>query len=204
VSEILPLAITMMVGPQIITSFVLAAGDDVIKPSLAFVIAVGIATLAGCLIFAQVAGLFHLHDSHSHPTKSALRIQTAIVIVLALLALRTYRNRATAKLPGWMTRLMQATPKMAFLTGIVLIGAMPTDLMIMSTVGINLESHDHRDPLIPFVLLTMLVAALPLIAYVMFRKRAQVVMPKVRAWMENNSWVVSIGAYAIFIALLWP
>jgi Sap, sulfolipid-1-addressing protein len=81
---------------------------------------------------------------------------------------------------------------------------MPTDLMIMSTVGINLESHDHRTPLIPFVLLTMLIAALPLIAYVIFRKRAQVAMPRVRKWMESNSWVVSIGAYAIFIVLLWP
>ena len=29
-------------------------------------------------------------------------------------------------------------------------------------------------------------------------------MPKVRAWMDDHSWVIAIGAYAIFIALLWP
>jgi hypothetical protein len=27
-------------------------------------------------------------------------------------------------------------------------------------------------------------------------------MPKARAWMNENSWLVNIGVYAIFIALI--
>ena len=202
---ILPLAFTMMVGPQIITSIVLATGEKVVKPSLAYVAGIGLATAIGTGAFFAIATIFRLRNPNSHdPSHDAKVLQTILVALLALLALNTWRNRATAQLPGWMGKLQTATPKMAFRTALLLIFLMPADLIIMSTVGINLASHQARLPLIPFVALTMLIAAAPLIAYLIFHRRAVVAMPKVRTWMESNSWVIAIGAYAIFIVLLWP
>jgi hypothetical protein len=36
----------------------------------------------------------------------------------------------------------------------------------------------------------------------LFRRRAQQVMPKVRDWMNKNSWLVNIIVYVVFILLI--
>jgi uncharacterized protein involved in cysteine biosynthesis len=79
---------------------------------------------------------------------------------------------------------------------------MPSDLIIMLTVGVNL-AHDNASVVaaLPFVAATALVAALPMLAYLLFRRRAQRLMPKVRDWMNTHSWLVSIIAYVVFILL---
>jgi hypothetical protein len=46
------------------------------------------------------------------------------------------------------------------------------------------------------------VAALPLLFYLLFHRRAQELMPKVRDWMNTNSWLVNIIVYLIFIVLI--
>ena len=54
----------------------------------------------------------------------------------------------------------------------------------------------------PFIAATILIAALPVLAFLLFRRRAQRVMPKVRDWMNTNSWLVNIIVYVIFILLI--
>jgi hypothetical protein len=49
---------------------------------------------------------------------------------------------------------------------------------------------------------TILIAALPVLSYLLFRRRAQQVMPKVRDWMNTNSWLVNIIVYVVFIFLI--
>lgn len=205
-TEILPLALTMMIGPQIITSIILATAKEVVKPSLAYISGVALAATTGTIIFYLVANLFDLTDQGSgEPSRAALIIQGALVLLLVFASIKTYLGRQTVKLPGWMSKLQNTTPREAFKTGLLLILLMPSDLIIMSTVGINLASNSSETvKLIPFIALTVLIAALPLIAYLAFHKRAVVAMPKVRKWMEINSWVVNIVAYAVFIFLLWP
>ena len=55
---------------------------------------------------------------------------------------------------------------------------------------------------VPFVAATILIAALPVLSYLLFRRRAQRVMPKVRDWMNANSWLVNIIVYIVFILLI--
>jgi ABC-type amino acid transport system permease subunit len=50
-------------------------------------------------------------------------------------------------------------------------------------------------------LLTLLLVALPALMILVFGKKAENAMPKVRDWMNNNSWVVSEIVLALFIAL---
>jgi hypothetical protein len=51
-------------------------------------------------------------------------------------------------------------------------------------------------------LATILIAALPLLSYLLFRRRAERAMPKVRDWMNTHSWLVNIIVYIIFIILI--
>jgi uncharacterized membrane protein YidH (DUF202 family) len=55
---------------------------------------------------------------------------------------------------------------------------------------------------VPFVAATILIAALPVLSYLLFRHRAQRAMPKVRDWMNTNSWLVNIIVYVVFIVLI--
>jgi hypothetical protein len=55
---------------------------------------------------------------------------------------------------------------------------------------------------VPFMAATILIAALPALSYLLFRRRAQQTMPKVRDWMNTNSWLVNIIVYVVFILLI--
>jgi len=123
--------------------------------------------------------------------------------LLAAAALKTYVQRETIEPPRWMGALQNAEPQRAFTTRLVLVWVMPSDLLIMLTVGVNLAHNDASlVAAVPFIAATALVAALPVLAYLLFRRRAQRVMPKVRDWMNAHSWLVNIIAYVIFIVLI--
>jgi Sap, sulfolipid-1-addressing protein len=71
------------------------------------------------------------------------------------------------------------------------------------TVGINLaQQNASLLGAVPFVAATVLIAALPVLSYLLFRRRAQQVMPKVRDWMNTHSWLVNIIVYVVFIVLI--
>ena len=55
---------------------------------------------------------------------------------------------------------------------------------------------------LPFIGATILVAALPLLLFLLFHTRAQKFMPKVRDWMNANSWLVNIIVCGVFILLI--
>ena len=203
--EILPLAFTMMVGPQIITSIILVTAKNVVRPSLAYILGVAVASLSGTLAFSLLAQVFDWTVGGTNdPSPVALFLQTALILLLIFASIRTYMKRKTITLPKWMSKLQDPNSREMFKLGLLLILLMPSDLVIMATVGINLASNSgNQIALFPFIALTVLIAAMPLIFYLFFRKRAVKLMPKVREWMNGNSWVVSIAAYVIFIILLW-
>ncbi len=204
--EILPLAITMMAGPQIMSALVLITSKRPVTNSLAFVAAVAATATAGVFLYSLLGnGLdtaIGLHDN-SGPTPLANAIQLALALLLVWLAVRSYRHRATATEPKWMESLANATPKKSFTLAATLIFLMPTDIIVMLTVGVNLASHDlSLAAAWPFLALTTLIAALPLIGYIVFYRRAKVLMPKARDWMSEHSWLVNIFVYLLFIYLV--
>ena len=79
----------------------------------------------------------------------------------------------------------------------------PSDFIILVTVGVNLaQNNASLVGALPFVGATIFIAALPVLVYLLFRSRAQEVMPKVREWMNTHSWLVNIIVYVIFIVLI--
>jgi Sap, sulfolipid-1-addressing protein len=204
--DVLPLAITMMAGPQIMSAIVFVTAERAVPVSTAFVAGVAIAVTLGTAIALGIAGLLgdatSLGDS-SDSGSAGVVIQYVLVGLLVLAAIKSYLGRETAEPPKMLGRLQEADAKLAFSTGGLLILLFPSDVLVLLTVGVNLEQADSGlVEALPFILATTTIAALPLLGFLLFRRRAVKAMPKVRDWMNTHSWVVNIIACGIFIVLI--
>jgi threonine/homoserine/homoserine lactone efflux protein len=202
--QILPLAITMMAGPQIMSDIVFITSKRAVSVDGAFLIGVAIAVTAGTAIAWGLVSLLGIDLGDSSDSGSAgTIIQLALVALLVLASIKNVIRRETIEPPKWLGALQEADQRKAFITGLLVILLMPSDILIMLTVGTNLEqSNSSFVDALPFIGATVLVAALPLLGYLLFRRRAQVLMPKVRDWMNNNAWAVNVIVYCIFIVLI--
>lgn len=206
--DILPLAITMMVGPQILVAIIFVTSKkNAIKVSLSYLSGLLFATSTGIIVVFTAARLFGLSaDASGKAPKASMTVELILVGLLICLSLRSYLKRKTAKPPKWLTSLESAGLGTAFKMGLLLIYLMPMDLIIMLTVGLHLASHGS-DPLdllnaLPFLAIMMLIAGFPLVSYLLFRSKAESIMPKIRDWMQDNSWLVNIIIYVFFIFLI--
>jgi Sap, sulfolipid-1-addressing protein len=205
--HVLPLAFTMMAGPQIISSIIFVTRESgAVKVSLAYVSAVFIAACLGILICIGLADLLgntiDLTDDGEGST-AAKAIQIALIGLLMARALMIYIKRADSEPPKWLGALQTATARRAFEIGALLILLFPGDIVVMLTTGIHLVSEGHSwfDAL-PLILMTTLIAASPLIFFLIFRQRAERIMPAVRDWMNSHSWVINIVVCLVFVALI--
>jgi threonine/homoserine/homoserine lactone efflux protein len=200
--QILPLAITMMAGPQIMSAIIFVTTPKPLKTSASFVVGVAISTTVGVIITTTVASLLSLGGPSDNGSTGNI-IQYVLVGLLVALAVKNYLGRETVEPPRWLGTLMSADPRRALMTGLLVILLMPSDIIIMLTVGVNLsQNNSGLLSALPFIGATVLVAALPLLLYVLFHRRAQRIMPKVRDWMNTHSWLVNIIVCAVFIALI--
>ena len=103
--QILPLAITMMVGPQIMAAIIFLTTPKPVKISASFIAAVGIATTAGLIITVALAALLgggvSLGDTSNAGSLGNL-IQYLLVGLLVVLAVKTYVRRETVEPPQWL------------------------------------------------------------------------------------------------------
>ena len=203
---VLPLAITMNAGPQIMSAIVFVTAPKPLKLSAYFLAGVVIAVTAGVTATFTLASVLGNSISLGDPSNSgsiANIIQYVLVGLLVFLSIRSYVRRATSEPPRWLGALQNAKPRTAFTTGLLLLSVFPSDLIILVTVGVNL-SQQNASLLgaVPFIVATILIAALPVLSYLLFRRRAERAMPKVRDWMNTHSWLVNIIVYVVFILLI--
>jgi hypothetical protein len=89
------------------------------------------------------------------------------------------------------------------MTGLLVIWLMPGGLIVMLTVGVNIVHNGATlVAALPFLAATVLIAALPLLFYLLFHGRAHQLMPRVRDWMNTHSWLLNIIMCVVFIALI--
>ena len=125
-----------------------------------------------------------------------------ILALLVVLILRVYLTRKTSHPPKWMAKLQAAEPKFAFVLGLLLLGIFPTDILTSVSAGLFVGRHDDAWwHLLPFIGLTLVFLAAPSIGVVLLGKRADVVLPRVRDWMNQNAWVVSLVVLVFFAGL---
>ncbi len=204
--QILPLAITMMVGPQIMSAIIFVTTPQAVRVSLAFLAAVTIAAMAGVAVMMGLAtalgGAVDFGDSSDKNSVGQI-IQYVLAALLAAAALKNWIKRETIDPPKWLGTLMTAGPRRAFKVGLLVILLMPSDIVIMTTVGVHLvQAGSSYAEALPFIGLTTLVAALPLLVRLLFGRHAEAAMPKIRDWMNTHSWLVNIIACVIFIVLI--
>jgi hypothetical protein len=204
--SVIPLAITMNAGPQIMSAIIFVTANKPLKLSAYFISGVVIAVSVGVTITYTLATVLgnsvSLGDSSDSGSLGNI-IQYLLVGLLIILSIKSYVNRETSEPPRWLGALQNAGPRTAFTTGLLLLSVFPSDLVILVTVGVNLaQSGSNLLAAVPFVAATILIAALPVLSYLLFRHRAQRAMPKVRDWMNTNSWLVNIIVYVVFIVLI--
>ena len=203
---IIPLAITMNAGPQIMSAIIFVTALKPLKLSAAFLAGVAIAVTVGVTITFTLATLLGNSVSLGDPSNNGSLgqiIQYLLVGLLVFLSIKSYVRRETIEPPRWLGTLQNAKPRTAFTTGLLLLSVFPSDFVILVTVGVNLaQNNASLLTAVPFIAATIFIAALPVLAYLLFRRRAQRAMPKVREWMNTNSWLVNIIVYVIFIVLI--
>jgi hypothetical protein len=195
---IVPLALIMVMGPQIVTAIFLVTSHKPIKDSLAMLLGVFLAVSLGLLIWFSLSNALEID-----PQGSGSGPGTADYVVaglLVLLAIHVVRTRGSAEPPKWMSALVEAGPERAFTLGFLLILLMPTD--IVATIATARFLHDADLGVIhgwPLVVATVLLMSLPLLGYLLLGERAKRAMPGVRDWLTGNGWIVNLVVIAYFI-----
>ncbi len=103
--DILPLAITMMAGPQIISAIIFVTVPKPLKVSAAFLAGVAIATIVGLVITVAVAAVLvgdnlSLGEPSNNKDSIGHILQYLLVGLLVGLALKNYVRRETIEPPS--------------------------------------------------------------------------------------------------------
>jgi hypothetical protein len=203
---VIPLAITMNAGPQIMSALIFVTATKPLKLSAYFLGGVVIAVTVGVTVTYTLATVLgnsvSLGDSSDSGSIGNI-IQYVLVGLLVLLSIKSYVGRETSEPPRWLGAMQNAKPRTAFMAGLLLLSVFPSDFVVLMTVGINLAQNDASLlAAVPFMAATILIAALPVLSYLLFRRRAELAMPKVRDWMNTHRWLINIIVYVVFIVLI--
>jgi Sap, sulfolipid-1-addressing protein len=193
---ILPLAVVMVAGPQILSAVFLATSENWARTSAAFVLG------ASLSITLFVTAAYYLLDGASDEGASKDALYVIVLVLLVAAAIRTFLRRKTAKPPKWMSTLQTASTRFSFRLGFLLLGVFPTDIVTSVAVGSYLAAQgDPWREALPFIGLTLLLLAIPALTVLAFGERAEAFLPKARDWMNTHSWLVNEVVLAFFIAL---
>jgi threonine/homoserine/homoserine lactone efflux protein len=194
---VLPMAVVMSAGPQIVTATFLATSRNARRNSLAFLAGVAVATTIGVTVFFLLgAGTAGKQEDEKD------WLDWIIIGLLVFLIFWVFVKRNETQPPKWMGRLQRADARFAVTIGFMLYLLMPTDLIAMATVGAYIarqgEPWWHN---LGFVVLTVLIAGLPFIALLAMGRRAESILPRIRQWMNANSWIVNEAVLLFFLAM---
>ena len=192
----------MIAGPQILSSIFLSTSERWRANSAAYVfgaaLSISLVVVAAYLLGSNISG-------GGDGLLGANTRQLLFVVVLVLLfyaAVETYRNRKVSEPPEWMGELTNASPRFSFRLGFLLLGVFPTDIVTSVSVGTYLAANGAPvTDAAGFVLLTLFFLALPSLGVFLLGKRAETALPKLRDWMNDNSWIISEAVIALFVVL---
>jgi hypothetical protein len=196
IAAILPLAIVMVAGPQIISAFFFATSPEWKGMSAVYV-------LGAAVSIPLVVTIGYLLANKAIGGESQEGTDLGIVALLLFAMFHKFRTREESEPPKWMGKLQTATTRFALVLGFLLLGFFPSDLVTALSVGGRLGNNE--DPLwhaIPYIVLTLLLLGLPALGVAMLGERAQRRLPKIRDWMNDNSWIVSEVVLAFFVVIV--
>lgn len=197
IAKIIPLSIVMIAGPQILSAIFLATSEGWRKNSFAYAFG------AALSISAIVTAAYFIGGGGGSDDSSNATLDYVILGLLVFAAIHVFVTRKTAEPPKWMGKLQGADAGLSFKLGFLLLGFFPTDILTSVAVGSYLSQRgDELWEFLPFLAITLLWILLPAILVMALGQRAQEFLPKVRDWMNDNSWVVSEVVICFFIAMV--
>jgi hypothetical protein len=127
---VLPLAITMNAGPQIMSAIIFVTAPKALRLSAYFLAGVVIAVTGGVTITHALADVLgnsvSLGDSSDSGSLGNI-IQYVLVGLLVVLSIRSYLGRETSEPPRWLGAMQNAKPRTAFMAGLLLLSvSLPT------------------------------------------------------------------------------
>jgi len=201
---VLPLALTMNLGPQIIANITLVTTKNPVKKLLCYLAAALVSSTVITLVAFVILDLLNTTPKVSNNPSTAQNIVDYVFVgLLVILIVRTFLKRKTKEEPKWLSTIEDASPKRVFVLGLMLFSFMPTDLVAMITVaGYLARNNLHFYSVFPFIALTMILASIPLLSYLLFRKQAKKVLPRVQSWLDTHAWIVNEVVLVFFICMI--
>jgi hypothetical protein len=201
-AELLPLALVMVIGPQIVTSVFLATSVRWAANSAAFVAGGAVAITAVVTVVYLLANAAGADGGDTRSGDLRRVIDWVVLALILVLIVRVYVTRRRSETPRWMGRLHEANPRFSFRLALTLLGVFPTDIATSIAVGLWL-AHAGAPwwQALPFVALTLILLAAPALAVLTLGKRSAVVLPRTRDWMNAHAWLINELVLCFFVVL---
>ncbi|PWK18583.1 GAP family protein [Xanthomarina spongicola] len=196
-----PLAFTVMLGPQILVPMLLITRKDPVKSSLVYILSITASIILTTYIYYFVIQATHFHKLSSHG-KPYFKYLLAGILFYILIKTIINRKKLT-KLPKWLESVKNATLSRIALIAFFLIALMPGDIAMSFTVGSLLNTHNSSIlGAFPFFAMVSLISAIPLFVYWSFGKKGNQIMDKLNIWLNTHGYVINILTLSIFIFLI--
>lgn len=102
-----------------------------------------------------------------------------------------------------MASIQDASSKRIFSMGLLLYSIFPSDFVVLLTVGQYMARNKmNYFSIFQFFALTLLIAAIPLLSFLLFKKRAERLMPRIQTWLDSNGWIINEIVIVFFIVML--
>ncbi|MFO7590310.1 MAG: GAP family protein [Acidimicrobiia bacterium] len=213
ISDVLPLAVGVMISPIPIMGVILMLFSPrarVNGPSFLLGWVVGLGAVCA-VVYAVATGLDTATDPDASDASSTLLVVLGVVLVL--MARRQWRSRPKAgaqpPLPKWMAAVDEVTPVKAIGLGLLLSAVNPKNLLLSvgaaAAVGqtAGLSTTDAEIALAVFVIIGSLSVGVPVIAYLFAGDRMKPSLESWKLWLEhNNATVMAVLLLVIGVVLL--
>lgn len=200
-STIIPLSLTIMLGPQILVAMLLITRKDAIKSSLTYILSLVLTLVCITYFYYKIIDLtsFHKIAISGKPV-----IKYILVGILLIILMGTIKNRKKiTESPKWMTNVLSCSLKKIALFGFMLIALMPADVAIEFTIGNLLNtSKAHFTSIIPFFIAVLIIASMPLLVYLSLGKKGPEKMEKTNTWLNTHGYIINIVVLLLYIFLL--
>lgn len=197
----LPMALTIMMGPQILVAILLITRKDVFKSSLIYITSITLTTILITYFYYWLVGITHFHDIKV-AEKPVYKYCIVALLILLIIKNIVNRNKLTNP-PKWMAKITTASLSEIFLIGLLLILIMPGDIIATFTIGnILFESDKGFYHALPFFIAVFIIAATPLIIYLLMGKKGHVLLNKFNNWLNTHGYVINIMVNIIFIFMI--
>ncbi|NER09814.1 Sap, sulfolipid-1-addressing protein [Muriicola jejuensis] len=201
-TAILPLALTVMLGPQILVGMLLIMRKDAIKSSLIYILSIVSTLMLTTFLYYK---LIENTDLHNVSMGGRPFLKYVLILFFIILIIRSVINRnKITKPPKWMKGISSASLSEIFFIGFFLIAFMPTDVIVAFSVGniLNGESGNFWDAL-PFFGAVLLVSLFPLTIYFSLgRSKRAKYLENVNNWLNTHGYLINVVVMVFFIILM--